>query len=147
MLGAEDREDGLDLGDGGGRRAVGDDDERLVSRVDIGAVERVARDDLDIGREVALEGGDFGCLARCLAANYGPELGCCRERASLGNALLPKICVKGTSNHTWAVLSDHAVNGGSFNAVDDVIAGAGDVVAIAADLYIVLFKENLLSRV
>lgn len=63
VLGAEDGEDGLDSCDGGGGRAVADDDEWLVARVDVGAVEGMAGDDLNVGGEVTLKGCDLGGLA------------------------------------------------------------------------------------
>lgn len=78
VLGAEDGEDGLDSRDGGGGRAVADDDEGLVARVDVGAVEGVAGDDFDVGGEVALKSCDLGGLAGGLAADDGAELGCWR---------------------------------------------------------------------
>jgi hypothetical protein len=40
--------------------------------------------------------------------------------------------------HTRAELRNHIVYDGSFDAVDDVVAGSRDIVAITADFYIAL---------
>jgi hypothetical protein len=44
--------------------------------VDVGAVERVARDDVDIAGEVLLERLDLRVFTRCLTAYDGAEAGC-----------------------------------------------------------------------
>jgi hypothetical protein len=49
----------------------------LIVGVDVRAVERVAGDNIDVGREVSLEGGDLRRLARGLASNNGTKLGGC----------------------------------------------------------------------
>lgn len=62
-LGAETAQDGLDLVERLIWGAVLNEDQRLVEGIDVGAMQRVARDDGDIGREVGLEGFDFGRFA------------------------------------------------------------------------------------
>lgn len=59
-LGAEAGEDGFDLVEGRVWCAMLDEDEGLVVRVDGRAVEGVAGDDGDVGREVSFEGLDLG---------------------------------------------------------------------------------------
>lgn len=81
-------------------RAVRDNDQRLSAGVDVGAVQGVAGDDLDVGREVRLEGGHLGRLARGLSAHNGAD-----PRAG-------------------PVERDDGVHGGCFHRVDDVVAGA-----------------------
>lgn len=44
--------------------------------------------------------------------------------------------------HTGSVLSNHTVNDGGFDAVDDVVACAGYKVAVAANLYLVLWAPE-----
>jgi hypothetical protein len=63
VLGAEAAEDGFDFGEGGGRGAVLDEDEGLAAGVEVGAVEGVARDDVDVAGEVLFKGLDLGVLA------------------------------------------------------------------------------------
>ena len=41
--------------------------------------------------------------------------------------------------HTGSVLSNHTINDGGFDSVDDVVACAGYKVSISANLYIFLF--------
>jgi hypothetical protein len=63
VLGAEAAEDRFDFGEGGVRGAVLDQDERLAAWVNVGAVEGVARDDVDVGGEVLLECLDLRVFA------------------------------------------------------------------------------------
>lgn len=58
-LGAEAGKDGFDLVEGRVWSAMLDEDEGLVVRVDGRAVERVARDDRDVGWEMSFEGLDL----------------------------------------------------------------------------------------
>lgn len=54
-----------------------DQHEGLAAGVDVGSVEGVAGDDLDVGGEVGFEGGDFGGFAGGLAADDGALFCCC----------------------------------------------------------------------
>lgn len=49
---------------------------------------------------------------------------------------------KERDERTWAVLGNHGINDGGFDAVHDVVGRTGYEVAIAADLYIFLSTEN-----
>lgn len=102
--------------------AVLDQHERLVVRVDGWAVERVARDDLDVAREVGFKGEDLGRLARCLAADNGANLGGYQRRVVLEKKVYR---VWGLCRHTGTVGGNDFVNGGCLDAVDDVVAGSG----------------------
>jgi hypothetical protein len=87
-LGSETAEDSLNLTEGRVWGAMLDEYKGLIVGVDVRAVERVAGDNIDIGREVSLEGGDLGRLARGLASNNGTKLGgCTRSRLALKSQL------------------------------------------------------------
>jgi hypothetical protein len=116
-LGSETAEDSLNLTEGRVWGAMLDEYKWLIVGVDVRAVERVAGDNIDVGREVSLEGGDLGRLARGLASNNGTKLG------------------------GWSILSNYTVNDGSFDAVDDIIACAGYKVSISTYFYIFLFDS------
>lgn len=77
VLGVQAGQDALDQLEGRVGGAVLDQDERLPFGIDAGPVERVDGNDLDVGREVLLEGGNFGGFARGLPADDGTELGSC----------------------------------------------------------------------
>jgi hypothetical protein len=62
-LGLEAAQDSLDLAEGRVWSAVLNENKGLVVRVDVGAVERVAGDNVDIGRKMSLESGDLRGLA------------------------------------------------------------------------------------
>lgn len=76
-LGSKTAKDSLDFAEGRVWGTVLDEDEGLIVRIDVRAVERVAGDNIDVGREVSLEGGDLGRLARGLASDDGPKFGGC----------------------------------------------------------------------
>lgn len=88
-FGGEDGDFGIEAGEdlrdsrfGGGvgvSVAVRDDDERLARGGDIGAVQGVAADYVDVGGKVFFEGGDFGGFAGGLTADYGALFRCCEE--------------------------------------------------------------------
>lgn len=69
MFRAETAKYCFDFGEGGVRGAVFDQDQGLAFGVDVGAVEGVARDNVDVGGEVGFEGTDLRVFARCLAAD------------------------------------------------------------------------------
>ncbi|KAJ2981012.1 hypothetical protein NQ176_g2297 [Zarea fungicola] len=73
-FGLEAAEDGLDLSERRIGRAVLDEHERLVGRVDTGPMERVARDDIDVRGEMLFKGRYFWRLARRLPADDGTHL-------------------------------------------------------------------------
>ena len=52
-----------------------DEHQGLALWIDIGTVEGVAGYDVNVGRQVLLEGLDLGIFTRRLAANDGAELG------------------------------------------------------------------------
>lgn len=74
-LGLETAQDSLNFAKRRVWSAVLNENKRLVVRVDVGAVERVAGDNVDIGRKMSLESGDLGGLARCLASDNGIKFG------------------------------------------------------------------------
>lgn len=88
---------------------MGDDDEGLAAGVDAGAVEAVAGDDGDIGREVLLERSNLGSFAGGLSADNGADL----------------------SGRT--VFRDDSGDEFGFDGVDYVVADAGYEVAVAED--------------
>lgn len=53
-----------------------DQHQGLTFGVDSGAVQRVARYDLNVGGEVFFKGGHFGGFARSLTADNGTVFGC-----------------------------------------------------------------------
>jgi len=77
----------------------------------------VARDNIDVGGEVSLEGSDLGGLARGLPSNDGTKLS------------------------RWSILSNYTINDGGLDAVDDIVACAGNIVAISTNFYIFLFDS------
>lgn len=113
-LGLETAQDSLNFAERRVWSAVLNENKRLVVRVDVGAVERVAGDNVDIGRKMSLESGDLGGLARGLASDNGTKFG------------------------RWSILSNYTVNDGGFHAIDDVVACAGYEVAISTNFYIFL---------
>lgn len=76
-LGSKTTEDSLNFAEGRVWGTVLDEDEGLIVGVDVRAVERVTGDNIDVGREVSLEGGNLGRLARGLASDDGTKLGGC----------------------------------------------------------------------
>lgn len=80
VLRLQARQDALDQRKGRVRGPVLDQDERLALWVYTRPVQGVDRDDLDIWRQVFLEGGDFGGFAGGLPADDGTEFGGCIQR-------------------------------------------------------------------
>jgi hypothetical protein len=74
-LGLETAQDGLDLAEGRVWSAMLNENKRLIVRINIGTVERVAGNDVDIGRKMSLESGDLWRFARSLASDDGTKFG------------------------------------------------------------------------
>lgn len=157
-VGLEAGEHGLDLADGRVRSAVLNDDQGLVLGIDTGAVEGMAGDDVDVRGEMSLESGNLGGFTRCLSSDNRSKLGCywqkrmsepqgSRKDGTRLDAESKKynktktICTGEVRWHTWCVILNHFLDDGSLNAVDDVVARAGDIMSILADLYVFL-KEG-----
>lgn len=118
MFGLEAAEDALHKVDGLLRATVVDDYEGLSFRIDARAVERVARHDLNIGREMLLEGLNLRSLGRGLATNDSTLLG---GRAKAGN---------------------NGINTFSFDAIHDPVAAARHEVTILEDCDIFLLTTQ-----
>lgn len=95
-FGPEAAQHRLDLVQRGVGRAVLDEHEGLVGRVDTGPVEGVAGDDVDVGGEVLLEGGDFGRLAGRLSADNGAHFrGCGFSQRGKGHGKRHYVNIQG----------------------------------------------------
>jgi hypothetical protein len=138
MLGAEAAEDRLDLGKGRVRGAVLDEDEGLVVGVDIGPVEGVARDNVDVAGEVFFECLDLGVFTGRLAADDGTEAGCCNDFMVRLYSWAMGTDRASWMAHTRTVLGDNTTYSRRLNTVDNVVAGARHQVTVAENLYILL---------
>jgi len=115
----------------------------LAAGVEVGAVEGVARDDVDVAGEVLFKGLDLGVLARGLAADDGAEPGCYAGHTEVRNGGRGGTASKGS--RTGSKLRDDLAYGRCLHAVDNVIAGTGDEVSVAENLHIVLEIKSCLS--
>lgn len=80
---AEARENMLNFVEVGLGGAVLDEDKGLAFGIDVRAVEGMAADDVNVLREVLLEGSNLGGFARCLTSDDGTLL-CSFSRVSKG---------------------------------------------------------------
>jgi hypothetical protein len=107
----------------------------LASRINVGAVEGVAADDVYIFWEIFLESFNLWSFARSLASDNGILFGGCTIISNCSS-------MEAASRHTWTIFSDDLANRCCFNVVDNVVACSGDEMSIGKDLDLLLWTSQ-----
>lgn len=119
------------------RGTVLNEDEGLALGINVGAVEGVAANDVNIIREVLLEGSDLGSFARCLTSDDGTLL-CSFSMVSMWEN------TRSRGQHTWPIHRGNLINGSCFNVVNNVIACSGNKMTIGEDFDLLLWNVSAL---